>query len=108
MADLSVLDKENVGILQPSKSLGKRPAELEAANGEQAKRKAVLRPSTRVTIEPNAGSEQVRDAQPAAMGPPPPRPKPAAIASAAVRPYFPAAFSNGAVGSHPAQIPAPG
>ena len=83
MADAGVLDKENMGVLRPSKSLGKRHAEAEAATDEQAKRKAVLRPSTRVTTGANFASEPARNAQPAVMGPPPPRP-PAADAGPAV------------------------
>ena len=85
MADVSALDKENV--VAGGKALPKRAAEQEASKGDQAKRKAVLRPSTRFTV-PNvqsAADEPSKPQKPVTMGPPPPRVRTAADAEPAVR-----------------------
>ena len=85
MADVSALEKENVGAA--GKALAKRPADGEASKGAQAKKKTILRPSTRFTV-PNvqsASSEPAKQPKPAVMGPPPPRVRTAADADPAVR-----------------------
>lgn len=86
MPEVGVMEKENEGV--PSKLLAKRPAEWDGSKGEQAKRKAVLRPSTR---HPSSNAQAVaegppKQTKPALMGPPPPRAKAAADADTAVRP----------------------
>ena len=74
MAESLVADKEN---LTPSGTLaanqGKRSANWGDSNNESAKRKALLRPSTRFTnVKDDSGNTQ-QPSKPAAMGPPPPR-----------------------------------
>ena len=74
MAEALVVDKEN---LTPSGtlagSLGKRPATWGDSNDENAKRKALLRPSTRFTNAKDDTGNTQQPSKPAAMGPPPPR-----------------------------------
>lgn len=74
MAGVLVADKEN---LTPSGTLsanpGKRPNEWSHGNDESAKRKALLRPSTRFTNVKENSSNVNQPSKPSAMGPPPPR-----------------------------------
>ena len=74
MAGVLVSDKEN---LTPSGTLsanpGKRPNEWSHGNDENAKRKALLRPSTRFTNVKENSSNANQPSKPSAMGPPPPR-----------------------------------
>ena len=74
MAEALVTDKEN---LTPLGTLtahpGKRPNEWGHSNDENAKRKAVLRPSARFTNVKDGSSNMQQPVKPSAMGPPPPR-----------------------------------
>ena len=88
MAGVEVVDKENLtpaGTL--SVNLGKRPNEWNQGNDENAKRKALLRPSTRFTNVKEASANVQQPSKAAVMGPPPPRIAfPSADASSGARP----------------------
>ena len=88
MAGVEVVDKEN---LTPAGTLsvnpGKRPSEWSLGNGENAKRNALLRPSTRFTNVKETSTNVQQPSKPAIMGPPPPRIAiPSADASSGARP----------------------
>ena len=88
MAGVLAADKENLmplGVL--SAQSGKRPNEWNHGNDQDAKRKALLRPSTRFTnVKENSSSVQ-QPCKPSTMGPPPPRiAAPSSNASSAARP----------------------
>jgi hypothetical protein len=74
MAGVEIVDKEN---LTPAGTLslnhGKRPNEWSQGNDENAKRKALLRPSTRFTNVKEASASVQQPSKSALMGPPPPR-----------------------------------
>lgn len=73
MADVAVLEKENLTPSGRSTTAAKRPADWKAEKGEQPKKKGGLRPSTRVTNVPNVARDSSQPSKPAVMGPPPPR-----------------------------------
>lgn len=88
MAGVLAADKENLtphGTL--SANPGKRPNEWSHGNDQDAKRKALLRPSTRFhNVKENSSSVQ-QPCKPSTMGPPPPRiAAPSSNASSAARP----------------------
>ena len=73
MADVAVLEKENLTPSGRSTAAAKRPADWKAEKGEQSKKKGGLRPSTRVTNVPNVAKDASQPSKPTVMGPPPPR-----------------------------------
>ncbi|CAL5222807.1 g5226 [Coccomyxa viridis] len=88
MAGVLAEDKENLMPLGAlSAHPGKRPNEWNHGNDQDAKRKALLRPSTRFTnVKENSSSVQ-QPCKPSTMGPPPPRiAAPSSNASSAARP----------------------
>ena len=74
MAGVLAADKEN---LTPSGTFsanpGKRPNDWSQSNDDNAKRKALLRPSTRFTNVKENSSNVQQPSKPSAMGPPPPK-----------------------------------
>ncbi|KAK9909085.1 hypothetical protein WJX75_006928 [Coccomyxa subellipsoidea] len=78
MADVAVLEKENLTPSGRSTTAAKRPADWKAEKGEQPKKEGGLRPSTRVTNVPNVARDSSQPSKPAVMGPPPPRAQSAA------------------------------
>ena len=75
-ADVAVLEKENLTPSGHKSAAAKRPAEWEAEKGEHQKKKGGLRPSTRVTNNPNVPKDASMPVKPTVMGPPPPRAPP--------------------------------
>ena len=90
MAGVLAADKENItphGTL--SASLGKRPNDCSHGNDGNAKRKALLRPSTRFTNVKENSSNVQQLSKPLTMGPPPPRiAAPSINPSSAARPQL--------------------
>ncbi len=73
MADIAVLEKENLTPSGRSTTAAKRSAEWKAEKADPAKKKGGLRPSTRVINIPNVAKDASQPPKPAVMGPPPPR-----------------------------------
>ena len=73
MADVAVLEKENLTPSGRSTTAAKRPAEWKAEKADPAKKKGGLRPSTRVINIPHVAKDASQPPKPAVMGPPPPR-----------------------------------
>ena len=88
MAGVLAADKENLMPLGAlSANSGKRPNEWSKVNDQEAKRKALLRPSKRFTNVRENSSNVQQPSKPSTMGPPPPRiAAPSNNASSAARP----------------------